>query len=205
MKSVIVLILLINLFTRCFAQDHFVTANHIKIAYQTFGSLGSPTLILINGTASPLTDYPENFCSQIADRGYFVIRFDNRDVGHSSHLDSLGQPDWKAIIPLIKTCDKAPLPYTLQDMGMDLIGLMDALKIKKAHLAGASMGGAIAQLIAIEHPSRVLTLASISASSGNPDRIPSDPKVFAIMSAPPPKTNSEDSLSAYLVKINLAL
>ncbi|HMF70224.1 MAG TPA: alpha/beta hydrolase, partial [Flavitalea sp.] len=175
MRSVIVLVLSVGLFTQSFAQDHFVEANHIKIAYQTFGSPDRPAVILINGTASPLTDYPASFCSQIADRGYFVIRFDNRDAGHSSHLDSLGQPDWKAIIPLVKTCDKAPLPYTLQDMGMDVIGLMDALKIKKAHLVGASMGGAIAQLIAIDHPSRVLSLACISASSGNPDRKPSDP------------------------------
>ena len=196
MRSVIVLVLSVGLFTQSFAQDHFVEANHIKIAYQTFGSPDRPAVILINGTASPLTDYPASFCSQIADRGYFVIRFDNRDAGHSSHLDSLGQPDWKAIIPLVKTCDKAPLPYTLQDMGMDVIGLMDALKIKKAHLVGASMGGAIAQLIAIDHPSRVLSLACISASSGNPDRKPSDPKVFAIMSSPPPTTTSEDSLSA---------
>ncbi len=205
MRNAIVSVLFLCLYTQNFAQDHFAEANHIRIAYQTFGSADRPAVILINGTASPLTDFPVSFCTQIADRGFFVIRFDNRDVGHSSHLDSLGQPDWKAIIPLVKTCDTTPLPYTLQDMGMDVIGLMDALKIKKAHLVGASMGGAIAQLIAIDHPSRVLSLASLSASSGNPDREPSDPKVFAIMSAPPPTSTSEDSISAYLVKINLAL
>jgi len=186
-------------------QSSLVKANGITIAYESFGNPTSETIILIMGTGAPLTNWPVELCQKIAGKGYRVIRFDNRDIGLSSRLDSLGQPNWGAIFPFIKTCQPAPVPYTLLDMAKDVIGLMDALKIEKAHIAGASMGGAIAQLVAIHFPERTLTLTSMSASSGNPDLPAGDPKAYQAMSTPPPATYDPYILSDYLVGIYKAL
>jgi pimeloyl-ACP methyl ester carboxylesterase len=187
------------------AQPRQLKANGISIAFESFGDSAHPAIILINGTSSPMTDWPRPFCERLASQGYRVIRFDHRDVGMSSRLDSLGQPDWARIAPFAKTCQAAPLPYTLLDMAKDVSGLMDALHLPKAHIAGVSMGGAIAQLIAIHFPERVLTLSSIAASSGNPDLPAGDEKTFQAMSTPPPATNNQDTLAAYLVRIYQAL
>jgi pimeloyl-ACP methyl ester carboxylesterase len=144
-------------------------------------------------------------CEQLAQKGYRVIRFDNRDVGLSSRLDSLGMPDWASILPNIGTCDTTHLPYTLYDMAKDAVGLLDALKIKKAHIAGASMGGAIAQYVAIYFPERTLSLTSIMASSGNPQLPAGNPEVLKIMSTPPPQTDDMDARARYLASIYKAL
>lgn len=178
-----------------------VKANGISIAYESFGKTENETILMIQGTGAQLTAWPEKLCQKLASQGYRVIRFDNRDVGLSSKLDSLGMPDWAAIIPLIGTCDQSKLSYTLNDMGTDAIGLMDALNIKKAHIVGASMGGAIAQLITIHYPERVLSLTSIMASSGNPNRVPGNPKVLGLMGTPPPQTEDKEVLAAYLFAI----
>ena len=182
-------------------QAGTVKTNGITIAYESFGDSNNETIILIQGIGATLLNYPTEFCQQLAAKGYRVIRFDNRDIGLSSHLDSLGQPNWEALFPFIKTCNPAPLPYTLLDMAKDVIGLMDALQIQKAHIAGASMGGAIAQLVVIHFPDRVLTLTSMSASSGNPNLPPGDSTALAAMSTPPPVTTNTDTLVNYLVNI----
>lgn len=187
------------------AQPGMVEANGINIAYETFGDENHDALILIQGTGATMLHYPEQLCADLASNGLYVIRFDNRDIGLSTHLDSLGQPDWAEISPFVGTCDPAPLPYSLEDMGEDVTGLMDALNIDKAHIAGASMGGAIAQLIAIHHPKRVLSLTSISASSGNPSLPPGDEKALAAMATPPPETMDPDSLAFYLLTVYRAL
>lgn len=131
--------------------------NGINIAFESFGNKNNETVMLIMGTGAQLTGWPEQFCTGLAEKGYHVVRFDNRDVGLSTKLDSLGSPSWPEIFPLIGTCDTSKLPYTLEDMAEDAIGLMDVLQIDKAHIVGASMGGAIAQLIAIHNQERVLT------------------------------------------------
>ncbi len=187
------------------AQPGKVPSNGITIAYEAFGNKDDEAIILIPGTAATMLDYPAEFCQKLASKGFYVIRFDNRDVGLSTHLDSLGQPDWSAIGPYVGTCKPAPLPYTLLDMGKDVIGLMDALNIKKAHIAGVSMGGAIAQLLAIHFPDRVLSLTSISASSGNPERPQGKADALSAMATPPPATSNIDSLATYFVKIYKAL
>lgn len=192
------LVLLFNL-SNIVAQTGTVKSNGITIAYESFGSISDEAIILIQGTGATMLHYPDEMCQKLADQGYRVIRFDNRDIGLSSKLDSLGQPDWDAITPFYQTCKPAPLPYTLLDMGEDVIGLMDALKIEKAHIVGASMGGAIAQLIAIHFPDRLLSLTSISATSGNPARPASDEKALRAMSTPPPETTNKDTLADYLV------
>jgi pimeloyl-ACP methyl ester carboxylesterase len=180
-------------------QPGTVQANGITIAYESFGEYNHEVIILIQGTGATLLHYPVELCIKLAQNGYRVIRFDNRDIGLSSHLDALGQPDWAAIFPFYKTCDPAPLPYTLLDMSKDVIGLMDALNIKKAHIAGTSMGGAIAQIIAIYFPYRVLSLTSMSASSGNPDRPPGNEEALTAMSTPAPATANTAALADYLV------
>lgn len=151
MKSLYTIILLLcclsllALSSTASAQAGTAHANGISIAYESFGDLGNEAIIMIQGTGATMLHYPAGMCKKLARSGYRVIRFDNRDIGLSSKLDSLGQPDWAAIFPFYKTCEPAPLPYTLLDMGEDVIGLMDALHIEKAHMVGASMGGAIAQ------------------------------------------------------------
>ena len=187
------------------AQSGKVKANGITLAYESFGKVTNPKIILVNGTGAPMTDWPLAFCEKLAKQGYQVIRFDNRDVGLSTKLDSLGEPDWAAIAPFIKTCNPAPTPYSLMDMANDVIGLMDALKIKKTNIVGASMGGAIAQLVAIHYPERILTLTTMSASSGDPNLPKPDPKAMQAMSTPPPATKNKDSLANYMVKIFKAL
>ncbi len=182
-----------------------VYANGIKIAYESFGNIEDEAIVMIQGTGAQLTAWPEVLCQNLANHGYRVIRFDNRDVGLTSKLDSLGMPDWAAIIPSIGTCDTSKLPYTLEDMAIDAIGLMDALKIEKAHIVGASMGGAIAQLIAIHYPERVLSLTSIMASSGNPKVTPGNPKVLGLMGTPPPQTDDKEIIATYLFNIYKAI
>jgi pimeloyl-ACP methyl ester carboxylesterase len=170
-----------------------------------FGKAADPKIILINGTGAQMTDWPLAFCEKLAGQGYQVFRFDNRDVGLSTKLDSLGQPNWAAIAPFVKTCKPAPTPYTLMDMANDVVGLMDALNIKKAHILGASMGGAIAQMVTIHYPARVLALTTISASSGYPGLPAADQKAMQAMSTPPPATKNVDTLATYLIKIYQAL
>jgi len=186
-------------------QTKYIKANDMTIAYESFGHTDAETILLIHGTGSQLIDWPVEFCQALADRGYRVIRFDNRDVGLSTKLDSLGAPDWAAINPFIKKCEPAPLPYTLVDMAEDATGLLEALNIEKAHIVGESMGGSIAQLLTINHPEKVLTLTSIMASSGNPNLPQGDEKVIKAMRKPAPNTKDPEILAAYLVHIYKAL
>lgn len=187
------------------AQPGRVRANGITIAYESFGDKNAEAIIMIQGTGATLLHYPAQLCEKLAAEGYHVIRFDNRDIGLSSKLDSLGTPDWKSIFPLIGTCKPAPLPYTLLDMAKDVIGMMDGFQISKANIVGASMGGAIAQLIAIHFPERVRTLTTLGASSGNPGLPKADQNAIAAMTTPPPATDNKDTLTRYLVHIYKAL
>lgn len=182
-----------------------VRANGIYIAYESFGPQKGETILLIQGTGAQLTMWPLELCEKLAQEGYRVIRFDNRDVGLSSRLDSLGAPDWGSIIPRIGSCDMSNLPYTLNDMAKDAVGLLDALKIEKAHIVGASMGGAIAQWVAINFPGRTLSLTSMMASSGNPELPSGNPEVLKIMSTPPPETDNVEALTQYLFAIYKAM
>jgi pimeloyl-ACP methyl ester carboxylesterase len=187
------------------AQPGIVKANGIRIAYESFGKTSDEPVIMIQGTGATMLHYPEEMCQKLAKKGFRVIRFDNRDIGLSEKLDSLGQPNWAAIFPYIKKCDPAPLPYTLLDMAKDVTGLMDALGIRKAHIVGVSMGAAIAQIMAINFPDRLLSLTSGSSSAGNPDMPVPEGKALTVMSTPAPKTTDRDSLADYLVGVYKAL
>lgn len=148
--------------------DKFVVANGLTLAYQEFGEKQSPSVLLIPGVGTQLIAWPLCFCRELATQGFRVIRMDNRDTGLSQKLDDAPTPNlaiylWKKRMMLPQRT-----PYKLEDMSDDAIGLMDALDIDKAHVIGASMGGMIAQLLAIRHPNRTLSLTSIMSTSGSP-------------------------------------
>ena len=122
-----------------------ITANNLQIEYEAFGAESAPAILLIMGLGAQLARWNIELCEALVDRGYRVIRFDNRDCGLSSKLDQAGVPD---VGRALRTGTPLVAPYTLEDMAADCIGLLDALGIAKAHVVGASMGGAIAQIVA---------------------------------------------------------
>src|SRR5664279_173487 len=141
------------------------SANGVELCYDTFGDPSAPPLLLIMGLASQMIAWPDEFCALLAARGYRVIRFDNRDIGLSTSFDSGGIPNIGAALAAAMQGKPVDAPYRLSDMGADAFGLLDALGIKRAHVVGASMGGAIAQTMAIDRPERLRTLTSIMATT----------------------------------------
>jgi pimeloyl-ACP methyl ester carboxylesterase len=144
-----------------------VVVNGIEIAYEFKGSRDNPVLLLVHGLGSPLTAWPESFVDCLVDEGFCVLRYDNRDVGHSQQMDALGNPNmlklwFRNLIRL-----PAKPPYSLEDMMTDAKALLEALEIDKVHVVGASLGGMISQLLAIHAPEKVLTLTSIMSTTGN--------------------------------------
>jgi pimeloyl-ACP methyl ester carboxylesterase len=143
----------------------------VSIAYETFGEPGDPPVLLVMGLGAQLIAWPADFCSMLAGRGRYVIRYDNRDCGLSSRFDD-HPVDVGRLIATVSRGDipaaRAMLPYSLQDMADDGLGLLTALGIEQAHVVGSSLGGMIAQVMAISHPDRVLTLTSMMSSTGEP-------------------------------------
>ena len=135
----------------------------ICIAYQRAGDPDAPAVLLIMGIAAQSIHWPAEFCEALVAGGLQVIRFDNRDSGLSTHMTEAPPPD----LPAALAGDFSSVSYTLSDMAADAVGLLDALGIAKAHVVGASMGGAIAQTVAIEHPERVRSLTSMMSTTGN--------------------------------------
>ena len=167
-----------------------VTANRIQIEYETFGKPSSQPLLLVIGLAGQLFYWDEQMCKRLADNELYVIRFDNRDVGLSSKMEEAGIPDIMKAIETLMQGGKIEPPYTIEDMADDAVGLLDAISIKKAHICGMSMGGMIAQSIAIRHPERVLSLISIYSMTGNPDLPQPKPEVMQLLLTPPPGERS---------------
>jgi pimeloyl-ACP methyl ester carboxylesterase len=161
--------------------------NGIRIAYESFGDTSSPPLLLIMGLGGQMINWHEEFCAQLAAEGYWVIRFDNRDVGLSSKFDGAGVPDIGALTRALDQGQAVDLPYTLRDMADDAVGLLDELQISSAHILGTSMGGRIAQLIALHNPHRVRTLIPIMSPMGEPGYPPPSPEALAILYEPAPK------------------
>ena len=145
------------------SEERLAPANGIEIAYQEIGDPGGEPLLLIMGLATQMLAWDERFCMLLAERGLRVVRFDNRDIGHSTKLSGAGVPG-RADMLLGRRRTAA---YTLDEMAADTLGLMDRLEIESAHLVGASMGGMIAQTTAIRAPERVRSLVSIMSSTGN--------------------------------------
>jgi len=155
----------------------------IDIAYETFGDPEHPALLLVMGLATQMIAWHEDFCAELAGHGFHVIRFDNRDVGRSTAMRDLPVPTLRQLA----LRSKKAATYTLEDMAADAVGLLDHLDIERAHVVGASMGGMIAQTIAIEHPERVLSLCSIMSNTGA--RFSGQPKLatYRVLLGRPPK------------------
>lgn len=161
-------------------------ANGIALCYDTFGDPLAPPLLLIMGLASQMIAWDDEFCAQLAARGYRVIRFDNRDIGLSTRFTEAGVPDVAAAFMAAMQGKPVSAPYLLSDMADDAVGLLDALGIDKAHVVGASMGGAIGQTLAIRHAQRLRTLTSIMATTGAPGLPPPTPEALAMLFKPTP-------------------
>jgi pimeloyl-ACP methyl ester carboxylesterase len=138
------------------------------------------------GLATQMIGWPEPFCRMLADAGHYVVRFDNRDVGQSTRMKRLYVPDVEGLMAETAAGRQVWVPYTLLDMADDTIGLMDALKIDRAHICGLSMGGMIAQVMALEYPARLLSLTSMMSTTGEPDLPPATEEALAAMMSSPP-------------------
>lgn len=158
-----------------------VQANGLRLYYETLGDPADPALLLVMGLGAQLIDWPQEFCEQLADRGFFVIRFDNRDAGLSSNRPEWGVPDLRAII----AGDRTTVPYLLADLAADIAGLLDALEVPRVHVVGASMGGMIAQQFTIDHPERVASLCSIMSTTGERSVGRATPEAAAVLGNPP--------------------
>ncbi len=159
-----------------------VKTNNVEIVYDTFGDRTCPAMLLIMGLSAQMIIWDDEFCARLADRGFWVIRFDNRDVGRSTKLDSLGIPDFKNMF----NGKGVSAPYSLRDMAKDTIGLLDALGVARAHVVGVSMGGMIAQILGMEYPHRVSTLTIIMSSTSNPLLPPPTPGALQFLLRPFP-------------------
>jgi len=164
------------------SDEKIIIANGIEIVYDTFGAPSNPAMLLIMGLGEQMIAWDEELCCQLAAKGYWVIRFDNRDVGLSTKLDQAGVPDLLALTQGAAI----PVPYTLADMAEDAVGLLDGLGVEAAHIVGVSMGGMIAQTIAIHYPKRVLTLTSVMSSTGDPRLPPPKPEAAQLLYTPSP-------------------
>ena len=143
--------------------EQFAAVGEIELAYETFGDRADPPVLMIQGLGAQMIYWPEGLCELLAERGHHVIRFDNRDSGRSTKLDHQSPPPLQRVLD----GDLNGVPYLLQDMAADAVGLLDDLGIASAHIVGASLGGMIAQRIAIDRSDRVLSLASIMSTTGD--------------------------------------
>jgi len=161
-------------------------ANNIEIEYDTFGDPSSKPLLLVMGLGAQMIAWLEDFCMMLVDKGFYVIRFDNRDIGLSTKFEEAGVPDIMKEFMAAQRGETILPPYTLEDMADDAVGLLDALNIEKAHICGASMGGMIVQIIAFRHPTRVLSLTSIMSTTGNPKLPQAKPEALQVLLKPMP-------------------
>lgn len=176
-----------------------VRANGIDIEYESFGRERDPLILFIAGFAAQLIFLPEALCQGLAAKGFRVVRFDNRDIGKSTHLADRAAPDSRALFTEIMTGGRPHVPYALDDMADDTVGLTDALGVKRAHIIGASMGGMIAQLVAINHPMRTKSLTSIMSTTGRRDLPSGNPETLSVLFRPPMSTSRDDLIDASIL------
>ena len=162
-------------------------ANGIEIEYDEFGSPSNPAMLLVMGLSMQLTGWEPGLCERLADRGFHVIRFDNRDIGLSTHFDRAPVPNLEAVLG----GDESEVTYLLADMADDAAGLLEALGIGAAHVVGVSMGGMIVQELLLRHPDRLLSACSIMSTTGASDVGHPSPDAAAALLSPPP-TSRED-------------
>ncbi len=158
-----------------------VGPSKIKMVYQRFGNSALPPVFMVMGAGAQMINWPEGFCIELARHGLHLIRFDSRDAGLSTHFNDAPIPDFSAV----QSGDFSTVTYTLSDMAADIVGLMDAIGFDSVHLVGASMGGMIAQTVAIEYPERVRSLTSMMSTTGDGMVGQPDYSVLAGLGAPP--------------------
>lgn len=168
------------------------------IHYDTKGNIEDPSILLIMGYTEPMTSFKDGFCQLLLDAGYHVIRFDNRDVGLTSKTQT-APPDLQAIITAAMTGQTPPqVPYTLEDMAEDAFAVLDAVGVSSAHIVGVSMGGYIAQTMAITNPKRVMSMTSIMSTTGAPGVGIATPEVGANLKSPIGKDTKEEAVECSL-------
>jgi len=163
-------------------MESAASVNGIEIAYETFGDPADETALLIMGLGVQMLGWDEEFCRMLAGRGFHVVRFDNRDVGHSTKIEGGPQPNLAAAL----AGDGSSASYLLEDMADDCVGLLDELGVEASHLVGASQGGMIAQTVAVRHPERVLSLVSVMSTTGASEVGQPHPEALpALLTRPP--------------------
>jgi len=165
-----------------------IKANGVRLEYDERGPKDGTPILLIMGFGSQMTNWPEEFPQGLADAGLRAIRFDNRDVGLSQKWDGI-RPEAREVAAAVAAGKKPDIPYTLADMAADAAGLLDELGIASAHILGGSMGGMIAQMVAINHPEKTRSLISIFSTTGDPSLPRATPEAQASLMAKPPATD----------------
>lgn len=168
-----------------------VEANGITIEAEAFGPASGETILLVMGLGAQLTRWPLALIERLTERGYRVIRYDNRDVGLSHKFHEAGPADIGALMAAAAAGKPLKVAYSLNAMAADGVGVLDAFEVRRAHIVGASMGGMIAQLIAALHPERTLSLTSIMSSTGNPALPPATPEAMAVLMTRPDPNDFE--------------
>jgi pimeloyl-ACP methyl ester carboxylesterase len=168
-----------------------VPANGIEIAYETFGDRGAPPLVLVMGLGTQMLAWPDELCEDLAGRGHFVVRFDNRDAGASTHLKGVRAPNVAQIV-----AKRRRPPYTIDDMADDVLGLVDALELGPVHLVGASLGGFIAQTAALRRPDALRSLTLIMTSTGSRRVGQADPRLLGRLLKGRIATSREEAMDA---------
>ncbi|MFT6437349.1 MAG: pimeloyl-ACP methyl ester carboxylesterase [Candidatus Azotimanducaceae bacterium] len=181
-------------------MEQHISANGIDICYESFGHKENLTVLFVMGLGAQMVAWPESLITGLVDAGFHVVRYDNRDVGLSQKFDSAGMPDFESIVSDLMAGKKPISPYYLSDMAADGIGLMDALGISQAHVVGASMGGMIAQQMAIESPERLLTMTSIMSTTGDPSLPSATEEAMAVLMLPAPDTDDINELVAHSLR-----
>jgi pimeloyl-ACP methyl ester carboxylesterase len=175
-----------------------VAANGIELAYETFGDASAPPVVLIMGLGTQMIAWPDELCENLARSGLFVVRFDNRDVGESTHLGNLPPPRLADVV-----VRRRPPPYSIDDMADDVAGLISGLGLGEVHLVGASMGGFIAQAVALRHAARVRSITLMMTSTGSSRVGQPKPRVYSWLLRPPVVEDREAAMSAAVATFRL--
>jgi pimeloyl-ACP methyl ester carboxylesterase len=173
-----------------------LTANGLQLEVEQFGKAADPAILLIMGFSAQMTMWPVAFCEGLAKLGFHVVRFDNRDIGLSQKMETLGAPDMAGALGALSTGRPfRNAGYRLEDMAADAAGVLDALGIARAHVVGASMGGMIAQLFAVYFGHRAYSVTSIMSTTGRPGLPPAAPEIMAALLTPPASAAREDRIA----------
>jgi pimeloyl-ACP methyl ester carboxylesterase len=179
----------------------FATNGPVQIFYETFGDPTDPTLVLVNGLGSQCITYRTEWCERFVAKGFHVVRMDNRDVGLSTHFTDV-TPDVNRVVDSVARGEAVDVPYTLSDMAADVIAVLDALSVDRAHVMGLSMGGMIVQVLAIEHPERLRSITSVMSNTGELEYGQGTPDARATLFGPPP-TNRDEAIANHLAGLRV--